>query len=206
MTPGLWDKGSPDSGWVRRHFPSFEDRDVLLSDMDKYLSTIANQVLVAGLLAGLAFSALFSVERGKFTAKAGMYEPCVVSVSMVLVTNVSALVFYLAIYHFVIRGTTLEALQASANLAGRLEWLRKVSLGLLKAGFICMLLSTALWAVGTVGGATGGVVSCLVISFGIFVLVVYTWTSHTSQVHYRNSLQSKLTREGTALGKPSGEA
>ncbi|CAK0889727.1 unnamed protein product [Prorocentrum cordatum] len=98
MTPGLWDKGSPDSGWVRRHFPSFEDRDVLLSDMDKYLSTIANQVLVAGLLAGLAFSALFSVERGKFTAKAGMYEPCVVSVSMVLVTNVSALVFYLAIY------------------------------------------------------------------------------------------------------------
>jgi hypothetical protein len=42
VPPGV-QQMAPDNGWTRAHFRVFDDREVMLADMEKHLVTIANR-------------------------------------------------------------------------------------------------------------------------------------------------------------------
>ena len=120
---------------------------------------------------------VFSIDKQKFVDQ-DLYGPCLMIVSLVITLNIKALVLYTAIYHFMShRGTSLQVLQVSANLAFRLEWVRKLALTEFKAGLVCVLASLAVYAWGSapeVGSAITVICgACIVLT----IVCTYGWAA-----------------------------
>ena len=138
-----------------------------------YYSTTGSPLTLSDFPLAVHEQVVFSIDKQKFVDQ-DLYGPCLTIVSLVITLNIKALVLYTAIYHFMShRGTSLQVLQVSANLAFRLEWVRKLALTEFKAGLVCVLASLAVYAWGSapeIGSAITVICgACIVLTTGLYV-------------------------------------